>query len=301
MLHKILVVEDDYQLRQIVVETLEDEGYSVNGAAHVKDAVKLADKNRFDLVVTDVRMPDVNGIEGFVMLKQRLPDLKCVVMTGYSDLPPKVLAVEVGVSEYIYKPFSLSELVAAVDRVVNSKKLALFYSNVIQKGPLRVLTGIFHALKRDWISNVNEMRAKVFHSLYLAIRCDTYEAVGEGEFGHSVIPRDTANGLYFQLECEDLEYEKLLSNPNDEAAKQMLFSYENLYQKFQAFVRSRAGLFEEGRIDPKQFAQLYRAVQENRIASTEFLLAPALRIADRETLRASPELLELRARMWGEF
>jgi|GEM_PF-591062 len=300
MAHKILVLEDDYQLRQVVIETLEDENYIVKGAAHVRDAVKLASSHPFDLAVTDVRMPDINGIEGFVMLKQILPELKCVVMTGYSDLPPKVLAVEVGVSEYLYKPFSLPELVTAVDRVVNSRKLALFYSNVIQKGPLRVLTGIFHALKKDWASEVSEMRAKVFHSLYLAIRCDANEAVGEGELFRNVIPKDTANGLYYQLDQQDIVYEKFLGAPSPIAARSLLQEYQDFYQKFQAFVRSRAGLLEEGRIEAKLFSRLYKSIQSNEIAPAEFLLAPVLRTANPQTLRASPELLNLRKKMWGE-
>lgn len=299
MSHRILVVEDDHQLRHIVVETLEDEDYIVKGAAHVAGAVALSEKMHFDLVVTDVRMPDTNGIEGFMLLKKRLPELKCVVMTGYADLPPKKLAVEVGVSEYIYKPFPLDELIAVVDRVVHSKKWALFYSNIIQKGPLRVLAGVFHALKKDRLSEVNEIRAQVFESLYLAISCDRYLAQGdEGDLSKSVIPKDTANGLYYQLDNWDRDYEKYLRSPSEEAALQLLETYRELFEKFTAFIRSGAGLAEPGRLNPAEFNSLYKAIQEGQITPQEFFFAPALRLAEPHSLKDSPKLLELQQKMW---
>ena len=301
MSHRILVVEDDHQLRAIVTETLEDEDYLVKSAINVEDAVKLSEKNRFDLVVTDVRMPGTNnGIEGFVLLKKRHPELKCVVMTGYADLPPKRLAIEVGVSEYIYKPFPLDELLSVVDRALHDKKWALFYSNIVQKGPLRVLSRVFHALKKDRLSEVNEARARVFNALYLAMNCDRVLAKDDrGEMSQKVLPKDTANGLYYQLEQHDVEYEKYLTHSTDEAASKLLKIYGELLEKFNAFVRSGAGLTEEGRLSSEEFNHLYKSVQEARINSKDFLLAPALRVADTYSLRDSPELLELRRKMWS--
>lgn len=301
MSHRILVVEDDHELRNIVAETLEDDDYVVRSAMDVATAVKLSERERFDLILTDVRLPGPdNGVEGFKILKKRLPDLKCVVMTGYANLPPKRLAVEIGVSEYIYKPFTLSELLAVVDRVIQDKKWAIFYSNIVQKGPIRVLARAFSALKRDRVSEVNEARAKVFNALYLAINCDRDPGRDKdgGQMGELILPKDTANGLYYQLETLDTEYEQYLSQPTAEMAKKLLQIYGELLERFNAFIVRRAGLVEKGRLEVKEFNCIYESIQKGRIRPNDFLLAPALRVADKSSLRDAPELLELQRKMW---
>lgn len=302
MPHKILVVEDSPDMRAVVVDTLEDEDdYLVQSASCVQEALKLARKTRFDLLITDVRMPGENGIEGFVELKKLHPGLKCIVITGYSDLPPKELAVLVGVSGYLFKPFVLPEFSNLVDQVINDKKWALFYSNVIKNGPFRALGAIFRALKKDYTQEVNEARNKVFEALFVAISSDRMGALSEkgGESLTQMLPRDTANGLYFQLDQKDAEYERFLSEPTAEAAKQLRLAYEELYERFAAFIRTSAPLLASGRLDRGQFNVLYEGIQSGAVSQRDFLLAPALRSASLSSLRASPELWAMRERVWG--
>lgn len=302
MSYRILVVEDDHELRNIVMELLEDEDYFVKGAANVRDAVKLSEKMPFDLVVTDVRMPNSeNGVEGFELLKKRLPNLKCIVMTGYSDLLPRKKAIELGVLEYIYKPFTLDELLSAVDRVANDRKWALFYANVIQKGPLRVMTRIFQALKKDNVSEVNEARAQVFSALYLAISSDRDPAKAkDGTLSERVLPERTANGLYYELECCDADYESFLNEPKKETGERLIRQYTELLERFKAFIRTGMALVPKGQLEPhRKFLHLYRAIQARAVNFHDFLLAPALRVADTVELSDSPELLQLKQKLWG--
>lgn len=291
------MVEDDLEMRRMILDLLEDEGYFVRGAACVGDALKLADKTPFNLVVTDVRMPGTDGVDGYVLLKRRLPDLRCIVMTGYSDFAPKELAVTVGVSGYLYKPFSLDELINLVDQVVNDKKWALFYTNIIQNGPLRAFCSIYKAFKKDLLTEVNEARARVFEALFIAIASDKNPAHLHGA-GRNVLPKDTANGLYYQLEQQDLAYEEYLRSPNDREAKSLIQAYQQLLERFIAFVRSGAGLTEPGRLELGQFNTLYEAIQAGRINLHDFLLAPALRLTSAASLRDSPELKRLKMKMW---
>ena len=72
MSSSILVVEDDLNMQELIVEFLEDEGYMAQGASCSKDALSLASRFQFDLVVTDVRMAGVDGVDGFVLLKKKL-------------------------------------------------------------------------------------------------------------------------------------------------------------------------------------------------------------------------------------
>ena len=63
----------------------------------------------FDLVITDVRMSGVDGVDGFVLPKEKLPELRCIVMTGYADDEVPVRAIKIEVDDYLYKPFQVAE------------------------------------------------------------------------------------------------------------------------------------------------------------------------------------------------
>lgn len=302
MSNRILVVEDDRELRNIVVELLEDEEHDVESAADVREAVALSEKMTFGLVVTDVRLPNSeDGVEGFYRLKKRLPDLKCIVITGYSDLLPRQRAIELGVKEYIYKPFTLDEITSAVDRVINDRKWALFYANVVQKGPFRVLSQIFQVLKKDKLSEVNEARAHVFNALYTAISSDRNPGRSkDGTWGADILPKRKANGLYFELDSLDSDYESYLSSPDNKAAERLITAYNELLERFKAFIKSGMPLVPKGELEPhEKFLILYEAIQAKEITLNDFLLAPALRVAGFRELADSPELLKLKKKMWG--
>ena len=68
----ILVVEDDFEMQNILVETLEDEGYLAHGVGSVAEALKSVETTAFEILVTDVRMAEINGVTGFRMLKEEL-------------------------------------------------------------------------------------------------------------------------------------------------------------------------------------------------------------------------------------
>lgn len=112
----ILVVEDDYEMQNILVETLEDEGYLAHGVSSVAQALKAVDNTVFQILVTDVRMAEINGVTGFRMLKEKLPDLRCIVVTGYSDKDVTGQAIQLKVDDFICKPFPLTSLIKSVNQ-----------------------------------------------------------------------------------------------------------------------------------------------------------------------------------------
>lgn len=112
---KILVVDDESVVRELTVEILRRSGYNPQGVPSARQALELLDQERFDLVVSDVVMPDMTGVEFLYKLRERLPDLPVVLMTGGSKEPERATkAVELGACELLYKPFSHAELNAAV-------------------------------------------------------------------------------------------------------------------------------------------------------------------------------------------
>lgn len=122
---RILVVEDDVELRETLEEVLSDEGYEVVTAERGEDAVRLATEQLFDLVVTDIKMPGIDGLEALEQVKQRQPEVKSLVVTGYSSHQDAVRAVRMGVGEYLQKPFGLDSLLARISEMVKERRAEL--------------------------------------------------------------------------------------------------------------------------------------------------------------------------------
>jgi DNA-binding NtrC family response regulator len=120
-LSKILVVDDEAVVRELTVEILRRSGYQPHGVPSAKHALELLDQETFDLVVSDVVMPEMTGVEFLYELRVRRPDLPVVLMTGGSKEPERTTkAVELGASGLLYKPFSHAELTAAVEKALAS-------------------------------------------------------------------------------------------------------------------------------------------------------------------------------------
>ena len=113
---KILVIEDDDSLREDLVMILSDEGYQVQACASGLDALDLAHRQNFDLVVSDIRMAGMDGLETLERLQQQQPSVATLVITGFTAEADSIRAVRLGVGDYLKKPFELSDFLAAVAR-----------------------------------------------------------------------------------------------------------------------------------------------------------------------------------------
>lgn len=123
---KILVVEDDDALREDLVMILSDEGYSVQSCGSGLEALELAHRHAFDLVVSDIRMAGMDGLETLERLQQQQPSVATLVITGFTAEADSIRAVRLGVGDYLKKPFELREFIAAVARQLSlhrSRKL----------------------------------------------------------------------------------------------------------------------------------------------------------------------------------
>ena len=115
--NKVLVVEDDPGVRAMLSQTLDRSGYDVQSAVDGSDALNKIRSNRFSLVITDVRLPKVNGLQLLGEIKQSTPQVPVIVITGYGSVQNAVEAMQVGASDYLLKPFSSEALQAAINRV----------------------------------------------------------------------------------------------------------------------------------------------------------------------------------------
>jgi len=112
--HHVLLVEDELSLAKGLAMVMREEGYDVDLADTGRDAIQKFGSNGFDLLVADLRLPDINGMEVIQHVRQKRPKTKVVIITGYPSVSSAVQAVKMGASDYLRKPFTDDEFMAAV-------------------------------------------------------------------------------------------------------------------------------------------------------------------------------------------
>lgn len=119
----ILVIDDEKSMRDFLAIMLKKEGYQVHLAENGKEALNAISKNVFDIVISDIRLPDTDGIEILKHSKRVSPDTDFILITAYASTETAVEAVKIGASDYIYKPFDVDELRIILNRCISKKKL----------------------------------------------------------------------------------------------------------------------------------------------------------------------------------
>ena len=113
----VLVIDDNESLTENIAEILDDVGVDVHLAKNAEEALELFDRRRWSLIVTDVRMPGIDGIELLSMIKARSPGTPVLVMTGYADRDTVERAHESGALAVVNKPIDLDALLELVETV----------------------------------------------------------------------------------------------------------------------------------------------------------------------------------------
>ncbi|MBI5056824.1 MAG: NAD(P)H-dependent oxidoreductase subunit E [Nitrospirae bacterium] len=115
---KILVVDDEPIVIKSCVAVLKAEGYNIEGTLSGKDAILKMEQNPYDLVFTDLKMPEVDGITLIRWIKQKRPDTGIVIITGYPSQDTIKDALELGIIDYVPKPFTPAVLLDVTQRAV---------------------------------------------------------------------------------------------------------------------------------------------------------------------------------------
>jgi len=119
----ILVVEDEAKLRRLVELQLADEGFQVQSAPDAESALQILNKESFDLLLTDFRLPGMNGLDFLQAAKRIDAQMPVVIMTAYGSVESAVDAMKAGASDYVLKPFSLAELVLVIRKELDTNRL----------------------------------------------------------------------------------------------------------------------------------------------------------------------------------
>lgn len=120
----VLVIDDEPLHAEAVAESLERKGYACTIATSGKRGAELIDEEEFGIVLTDLRMNDVDGLAIVRKVREEHPETEVVVITGYGEVKTAVEAIRLGASHYLMKPVDLAELRAIVDRAAERRKLS---------------------------------------------------------------------------------------------------------------------------------------------------------------------------------
>ncbi len=120
---RVLIVDDEEIVRASCRKLLKPRGYRVSEAENAGSALKLMETMSFDLVLSDLKLPDTSGIELLKDIKEVYPDTEVILMTGYGTVSTAVEAIKLGAYDYVEKPFRPDELVSLAGRAIERKSL----------------------------------------------------------------------------------------------------------------------------------------------------------------------------------
>lgn len=144
---RILVIDDEQIICDGCQVVLSDQGHSVDFCINGKTGLESIRKGRFDMVLLDMKLPDMGGMEILRSVRKEMPGVYVIVMTGYSTVQNAVEAMKLGAVDYLDKPFSDDELVLAVKRALEKKQLV--EENILLRGQLLDRFGFGNIIGED--------------------------------------------------------------------------------------------------------------------------------------------------------
>jgi two-component system NtrC family response regulator len=261
---RILVVDDEPGIRRAVAAEMEDAGYDVVTAASGSEAVLKFREAPVDLVITDLKMDGIDGLQVLQEIKRQRPETEVMMMTAHGSMETAVEAMRAGAYDYISKPFDLDDMSLSVSRM--AEKVTLSAEN----------TRLRHDLKSKYsFDNIIGASGAMQDAFKLVERVAPRDATvllrGESGTGKEVFARlihnqsPRANGAFMAVNCAALP-ENLLESE--------LFGHEK--GAFTGAIASRAGLFREadggtlfldeiGEVTTNIQVKLLRAIQEREV------------------------------------
>jgi two-component system response regulator PilR (NtrC family) len=261
---RILVVDDEHSMRELLGIMLRKEGFEVLLAQSRSEAAAALAQGPVDMVVTDVKLPDGDGIEILRHVKAAAPETVVIVMTAFESTQTAVAALKLGAHDYLVKPFDVDELRIVVRNALEKQKL--HEENLLLKAEFGARHGI-----EGMVCTAPAMLAVLNVARSVAATNSTVLIVGESGTGkelvakaiHAVSPR--RESPFVSINCGALP-ESLLES---ELFGHMKGAFTDAHQSrkglFEAAHRGTLFLDEVGETPPAMQVKLLRALQERRI------------------------------------
>lgn len=169
---KILIVDDEKDLGYILEKILKIEGHQITSLLNGYEAIEEIKKSHYDLVLMDIRLPGINGVETFIQIKKINPKIKVIIMTGFAveDLIEK--ALNEGAYACIHKPFDLQQLIKLIQEIIAKDKKVILIGDGDGKSREEVKAALtekgYHAsTARDIEEVVERLKSQYYHCILL--------------------------------------------------------------------------------------------------------------------------------------
>lgn len=262
---KILIIEDDISFCKLLEKFLIKNNYAVSIAFSATEARLLTQNEAFDLILTDLRLPDADGIELLAEFKTNFPDTPVILMTGYSEVSTAVKAIKNGASDYISKPFNPDEVLVVISNALATEKAADIPQKQTQK-PAK------EKAVKGYVQGISAASRKLLEHIKLVSPTDmSVLIIGESGTGKEVIAQSIhqqshrKQSNFIAVDCGAI--------PKELAASEF---FGHLKGSFTGAISDKVGYFEAanggtlfldeiGNLSYENQIQLLRALQERKI------------------------------------
>ena len=273
MKHRMLIIEDDEIMRVTLEDSLKEHGYETQAYEKAIDGLKAFRDDPFSLVITDVRLPDMTGLDVLKMIKEIDSNAPVIVMTAFGSIKDAVEAMKLGAFDYITKPFSLDEFTLVAKRALEVKEL--------KEENIRLRRNLSECYGNTNIIGESSEIQKIFELIGKVTQTDsTILIYGENGTGKEMV----ASAIHYQSERKNGPFIKVNCAAFPEhLVESELFGYEK--GAFTGATRRKPGRFERadngtifldeiGDLPPSVQLRLLRILQDRsfeRLGGTEAL------------------------------
>ncbi|MBI3597764.1 MAG: sigma-54-dependent Fis family transcriptional regulator [Nitrospirae bacterium] len=261
---RILVVDDDAVAADLLREVLTKEGYRVQTATQGSEAIQMATRIPFDMVITDLKMPDVGGLEVVRAFRQKSPQTIMIVITAFGSFETAIEAIQNGAYDYISKPFKIEDIKVTVQRALNQQRLI--------RENLFLPTDTAEDLPLETVIGNSPKMLEIYKLVARVARTDTTVLIqGESGTGKELIARaihshsHRAEKPYVAVNCAALPEGLLETELFGHTKGAFTGAWTN---KKGLFLEAEGGtcfLDEIGDITPSLQAKLLRVLQEHEV------------------------------------
>jgi len=262
--HRILVVDDELLTLELIVDNLREQGHTVDLASSGAEAMAKAKLKSYDIMLTDLAMPGMHGMELLTYFRQNYPDSEVIVLTGYGTIETAVEAVKKGAFDYLTKPVTSDEINLVLERLQELNTLKA--ENVLLRSQLQ------ERYSFDKIIGQSPPMEGLYRTIHRVARTDaTVLITGESGTGKELI----AKALHFSSERENKPFVPINCGAiPEELLESELFGHEK--GAFTGALKERKGRFELGHqgtvfldeigeMTPKLQVKLLRFLQEKKL------------------------------------
>jgi DNA-binding NtrC family response regulator len=271
MMARILIVEDDQSTRESLAKALIQDGFEVLSAASAAQALRLLERQGAELVLSDIRMPGIDGLELLQHVRAAQPDIPVLLVTAYASVDSAVEAMKRGAYDYLTKPINLDRLSLLIGKALEQRRLVR--ENRELKGQLRERYGL-----RNIVGRSARMRALFTTIEQVAAGDATVLITGESGTGKELVARaihaesKRADGPFVAVSCaalpENLQESELFGHERGAFTG----AHQRKRGRFELAHRGTLFLDEIGDISLPTQAKLLRVLQERafeRVGGTE--------------------------------